>query len=324
MVGVTLKDVSREAGVSVALASSVLNRANERIRASLETARRIQETAARLGYVTNSAARGLKMSRSFLIGVAAYGIDTSFVPAILEGAESVFLENDYGMLLATHSNMEELAAHLESFRRRNIDGLIIISGKYQGMEEILRPFDSLPKAMVASDYTLPNSVYVMADPEAIAQIAVQEFTCRGHRHIAYLTNNGNRKVELWRKYLGQKGITPDPALEVFTHNFFEQGYAATEKLLKEQPQVTALFADSDIVAAAALQVAKNLNRRLAVIGVDDSPYCSMLSPALASIALPKREHGIMAATQLELLIQNKPAENVVLKPEFRYRASVDC
>ncbi len=323
MAGITLKDVSREAGVSVALASSVLNRANGRIRASRETAQKIQETAARLGYVANTTARGLKMSRSFLIGVAAYAIDTSFVPAILEGAESFFLQNDYGMLLGSYNTMDKLAVHLESFRRRNIDGLIIISGRTTGLEEILKPFEAIPKAMVASDYQLPNSIFVMTEPESIAKIAVEEFVRRGHCHIAYMTNNGHNKVEMWRKHLLLNGIEPAPSLEVHIHNWFDEGYAAAEKLLRANPHVTAVFADSDIVGAAVLRVSQKLNRKVAVIGVDDSLFCPMLSPELASIAIPKREHGILAAQQLDLLLQGKKAENIVLKPEFKHRASVD-
>ena len=319
----TLKDVSREAGVSVALSSAVLNRANSRIRASRETARQIREVADRLGYIPNSNARGLKMSRSFLIGVVAYAIDTSFVPAILEGCEDFFLNNDYGMLLATYKDLEKLTVHLETFRRRSIDGLIIIPGQGRGLPERLQAFTEIPKVFVGAGFHLPNSVSVLTDITAIARIAVTEFVKRRHRVIAYLHNNGTGKIEAWRNSLIQAGLNPMPELEVYTKNWFDEGYVRVHKLLTENPLVTALFADSDTVGAAAIRVAHEMKRKLAVIGVDDSPYCRMLTPELASIAVPKREHGSIAAQQLVLLLDGKEAQNIILQPEFRCRASVD-
>lgn len=114
-----------------------------------------------------------------------------------------------------------------------------------------------------------------------------------------------------------------PELEVYTKNCFDEGYVRVHKLLTENPFVTALFADSDTVGAAAIRVAHEMKRKLAVIGVDDSPYCRMLTPELASIAVPKREHGSIAAQQLVLLLDGKEAQNIILQPEFRCRASVD-
>ena len=87
----TLKDVSAEAGVSMALASVVLNGKKGRIKASEDTRRKILEAAEKLGYEPDRNARALRMSRSFLIGVLAYDVSTSFVPEILTGIEKGFM-----------------------------------------------------------------------------------------------------------------------------------------------------------------------------------------------------------------------------------------
>lgn len=323
MSGLTLKDVSREAGVSVAVVSAVLNQANGRIRASKETAERVHAAAAKLGYVPNNNARGLKMSRSFLIGVLSYAINTSFVPEILEGCEDFFLTRDYGMLLATYDTPEKFAANLETFRRRGIDGLLLISGGNPEQARMLESVRDIPKVSIAGQFDIPNCVWVRSDGAAIGRIAAAELLRRGHRELGYLNNNDQNRLAGWYESLRRNGVEPAPGLAVFCRNWLDEGVELGRKLLLEHPEVTAVFADSDIVGAAVLKVAREMNRRVAVIGVDDTPLCRMLTPELASIGFPKRAHGSLAADQLDRLLRGEPAENILLQPELKCRASLD-
>ena len=320
MSNVTLKDVSKAAGVSVALVSAILNNSNGRIRASKEKAQHVKDVAARLGYVPNSNARGLKMTRSFMIGILAYAIDTSFVPAILQGCEEFFLTSNYGMLLASYKDSKTLALNLETFKRRNIDGLIIIPGRKIKDISVYKDFENTPKVIIGATDNLPNSVCVYTNPGSIAKMAIEEFVKRGHTNIAYL-HNGN--LDYWHNSLLANNIPLNPNLEVQTVNTYDEGYTKTLALLKDNPNVTAVFADSDIVAAAASKAAATLNKKVAIIGTDDSQFCQMLSPQLSSMRVPKREHGICAAEQLLLLLEGKKAQNIIFEPEFKSRESVE-
>ena len=320
MANLTLKDVSKAAGVSIALVSAILNNSNGRIRASKEKAQHVRDVAARLGYVPNSNARGLKMTRSFMIGILAYAIDTSFVPAILQGCEEFFLSSNYGMLLASYKDSHSLELNLETFKRRNIDGLIIIPGRRIKDPGIYQSFDNIPKVIIGAADNLPNSVCVYTNPESIAKLAIEQLVKRNHKNIAYLHNG---KLDYWHNCLIANNLPINPNIEIQTVNTFEAGFDKSLSLFEENPQVTAVFADSDIVAAAASKAADKLNKKIAIIGTDDSLYCQMLSPQLASIRVPKREHGICAAEQLLLLLEGKKASNIIFEPEFKLRESVE-
>jgi LacI family transcriptional regulator len=320
MANPTIKDVSKAAGVSVALVYAILNNSNGRIRASKEKALHVRDIAARLGYVPNSNARGLKLTRSFMIGILAYAIDTSFVPAILQGCEEFFLTSNYGMLLASYKDSKSLELNLETFKRRNVDGLIIIPGRKIKDPSIYKKFDNIPKVIIGANDSLPNSVCVYTNPESIAKIAIEQLVKRNHKNIAYLHNG---RLDYWHKSLLANNLPINGNFEIQTVNTFEEGYKKSLLLFEENPQVTAVFADSDIVAAAACKAASSLNKKIAIIGTDDSLYCQMLSPQLSSIRVPKREHGSCAAEQLLLLLEGKEAKNIIFEPEFALRESVE-
>ena len=111
----------------MALASVVLNGKKSRIKASPETRKKIIDAAEKIGYEPNRNARALRMSRSFLIGVITYDISSSFIPQILTGIEQGFIHTNYSVLPTSYHSQEEFAESLETFRKRKVDGLIIIT-----------------------------------------------------------------------------------------------------------------------------------------------------------------------------------------------------
>lgn len=266
------------------------------------------------------------MSRSFLIGVLTYGINTSFIPEILEGCEDFFLTNNYGMLLATYHNNHEFVDRVEILRRRGVDGLLVISGANAELASQLAPFADMPKVCIGTRLEAHNSAYVKSDGAATARIAASELLQRGHRQIGYLTNQDNDRVNAWQAVFADAKVTLDPGWIVHAHNWFEEGCEAAEQLLRKHPEITAIFADSDILAAAAQKAATklglNMPDQLSIIGTDDTPICRMTTPELASISFPKREHGIQAARLLDLLLNGKTAENILLPVKLVPRASL--
>lgn len=127
----TLKDISAEAGVSMALASVVLNGKKSRIKASPATREKILKAAEKFGYEPDRNARALRMSRSFLIGVLTSNISSSFVPNILVGIEKGIMHTNYSLLPVSFQEEKEIASCLEIFRRRKIDGLIIVFTEFR-------------------------------------------------------------------------------------------------------------------------------------------------------------------------------------------------
>lgn len=322
----TLKDVSAEAGVSMALASVVLNGKKGRIKASEDTRRKILEAAEKLGYEPDRNARALRMSRSFLIGVLAYDVSTSFVPEILTGIEKGFMHTNYGVLLGSYCTETELTECLEMFRKLKVDGLIIISTEFKKFPDQLAMWNRVAKVFVGNLSELPFSSSVCASRKDVGIMAAQELLRRNRRCVAHLANERSSNHDGWQNALDQAGISAEKRLTVYSKNYLDQGLATARKLLRDHPEVTGIFADSDILAAAVVKAAAETGRKipeeLEVIGVDDSMLCQLTTPTLSSIWQPKREQGEIAAELMLKLLKDDHTEQRVLPVKLIVRETL--
>lgn len=321
----TLKEISAEAGVSIALVSVVLNGKKGRIMASEQTRAKILAVAKSLGYEPNRNARGLRMQRSFLIGVSVYNISSSFVPEILSGIESEFLHTSYSMLLGAHRNHDELCERLEVFRRRRVDGVILISTNHRVCEEYLGQFPDFPAVTIGCAPDLPHCSSVMSDRHEIGSIAAAALVARGHCNIGYLCNDyGNSGG--FQDYLNLYRQQQCNCFRLECKNYFDVGVDAAVKLLTAHPEISAVFADSDVLGAAAIQAAVKLGRQvpqdLAVLGVDDSMLCRLTVPQLSSINQPKREQGSAAARILMQMLDGGKVEHIAFPGKLVCRESL--
>lgn len=310
----TLKDVSAEAGVSMALASVVLNGKKSRIKASEATRKKILDAAKKFGYEPNRNARALRMSRSFLIGVMTHDISSSFIPQILTGIEQGFMHTNYSVLPISYHNSEEFAEALETLRKRKIDGLVMITTQFKGFPEELSMWNSVAKVFVGCAPQLDCTSSVRTDGFTVGKIAAEAFLKRGCRKFIYLTHSniqdfcGNCRG--WKETLKNAGIPEKDMIGVNTTLDLKESHKTVKVLLSENPDADCVFADSDIMAAAVLKAADELGRKvpddLQVIGVDDSIICKITTPSLTSIWQPKIKQGEAAAKlMLDLLNENK-------------------
>ena len=322
----TLKDISAEAGVSMALVSVVLNGKKSRIKASPATRERILRAAEKFGYEPDRNARALRMSRSFLIGVLAYDISSSFVPKILAGIENGFLHTDYSVLPISYRDGDELARCLETFRRRKIDGLIIISTGFQNFPEGLSMWNRIAKVFIGCSPSLDCTSSVHTDSFAVGALAAEAFLRRGCRKFMYLTYANSRNITGWGHTLAAAGVPEGNCLTVKTVFDFDKSMRKVTDVLQAHPDIDCIFADSDWIAAAALKAADKIGRRipedLQLIGVDDSPVCLITSPPLSSIWQPKVEQGEIAAKLMLRMLDENQMENLVLPVRLTVRESL--
>ena len=322
----TLKDVSAEAGVSMALASVVLNGKKGRIKASEDTRRKILEAAEKLGYEPDRNARALRMSRSFLIGVLAYDVSTSFVPEILTGIEKGFMHTNYGVLLGSYCTETELTECLEMFRKLKVDGLIIISTEFKKFPDQLAMWNRVAKVFVGSASELPHSSSVCANREDVGILAAQALSAGNHRVYAHVANDRSSNAAGYRRTLIEAGVAPENLITAYAKNYLDQALEAARELLREHPEVTGIFADSDILAAAVVKAAAETGRKipeeLEVIGVDDSMLCQLTTPTLSSIWQPKREQGEIAAELMLKLLKDDHTEQRVLPVKLIVRETL--
>ncbi|UAL51879.1 LacI family transcriptional regulator [Bacillus sp. OVS6] len=330
----TIKDIAKAAGVSVTTVSRALNGYSD---VNEKTRQKISRIAKELNYSPNTLARGLVMKKSRTIGMLVSGMDRvspkdNFTFEVLSGVNECISERDYDLVLfSTTTTKQREKTYSQLCRERRVDGVIL-----QGM----KIDDPYLKEVVESDIPcmlidIPiesNSVgYVTTDNVLGAKRAVQHLIDLGHTKIALI--NGHDQAYVSKQRLkGYLDALMEAKLEVkedwiISGDFSEEkAELVTEKLLKEHPEITAVFCASDLMALGAMKSAKaagiHVPEGLSVIGYDNILLAAYSNPALTTIAQNKFELGYQAANSLIDMLEEKSGSNVIiLKTDLIIRES---
>ena len=225
----------------------------------------------------------------------------------------------------THRTADYLAAG-------HVDGVLIVS---------LHDDDPLPGRIAEAGIPMvvsprprrPMSVsYVDVDNRGGANSAVAHLVGQGRRVIATVAGPsdmapGVDRLAGYRDALLDAGLGSDPSLEAVADFTQDGGAKAMERLLSARPDIDAVFAASDLIAAGALSVLAAAGRRVpedvAVVGFDDSPVATSTRPALTSVRQPIEEMGQEMARLLIDTIEgaDRAPRRVILATELIRRAS---
>lgn len=330
----TIEDVARVAGVSRATASRV---ANKSPKVSPEARAAVQAAIARLGYVPNRAARSLMTRRSDSIGVV-----------IMEPAGSLFADPFFGNLLVGISDRlaardiqlvlllaqtEREEARVERYLEAgHVDGAILVGP--HGNDPLPARLDRRGVPIVLSGRQLGDGTvsHVDSDNRGGARMAVAHLIDGGRRSIATIhgmldMSSGIDRLEGYRDALREAGLAYDAGL-VAAGDYHPVGAAdATRELLERRPEIDAIFAASDTMAAAAIRVIQESGRRIpqdvAVVGFDDSPVALTTRPELSTVRQPIEAMGREMARLLLHRIDSPDdaASQVVFATELVVRES---
>jgi len=295
---VTMRDVARQAGVSVATVSRVLNESGpvgERTRA------RILQTADALRYVPNGTARSLTTSTTHMVGVLLPNLYGEFYSELIRGVEGAVRARGYHTLLSSvHDGPAELVAALRSLVGR-VDGLVVMAPDIAPDVLAANVPDGLPLVRIGGAAAGPGTVGI--DNEAGAAEMVRHLADLGHRRIALIggaRGNADALARLagYRRAVAELGLDADPGL-VAEGDFTEQsGHAAGQALLARPERPTAVFAANDSMAIGALRAFReaglDVPGDVALAGFDDIPVAEYVTPALTSVHVPILEMGARA------------------------------
>ena len=303
----TINDIARLAGVSKKTVSRVLNRSPF---VKEDTRARIDAVIQQLGYVPDPQARGLAFRRSFLLGLVYDNPNAQFIVNAQEGVLDALRGSGFELVVHPCDRMsDDLVAGVRRFvERQKLHGVILLPPVSENTEiagalrEIECQFVRL--ASVRLDNT--SHMIVSTDREASAE-AANYLEGLGHRRIGFIAGPTQHRSAHERRagFLGaleKRGVTLPPELIVEGAYSFESGVACAEALLAQRPRPTAIFAGNDEMAAGVYKAAFRLKiaipEELSVIGFDDSPVASRLSPSLTTIRLPIRDMARLAALKL--------------------------
>jgi LacI family transcriptional regulator len=164
------------------------------------------------------------------------------------------------------------------------------------------------------------------------QLGTDHLISRGHRVIGYVVGphnsyGGRRRLQGYRASLEKAGLEFDPSIIRNCPPTVHGGREAARQILAENPQVSALFCFNDMVAIGAIQAGQDLGRHipddLAIVGYDDIPMASWVTPTLTTCKVPFEEMGRLATRLLVDRIHqcSEGCENQVLSPQLIIRAS---
>lgn len=308
---ITIKDVAKEAGVSIATVSRVLNNSPK---VSEETKRKVLEAIQRLGYSPSVIARSLakKTLKTNVISIAVPFFTRDFFVEVLRGINNVISKSEYSIHLYNIEKIEdkEKVFSKEVFSR--CDGMIMVSFNIQKKEADFLKEVRKPVVLVDSFHPDFPSVYV--DNKKGAYMAVKYLITTGRRNIAFVSGAIHdslgfmascRRYEGLLEALKEAGLDFNPRLHVQTGFSLEKGYRAGKTLLERGIPFDAVFCTSDIqaigVMSALVENGLKIPEDVAIIGFDDIADARYLG--LSTVRQPMLEMGeVGAKILLDLLL----------------------
>ena len=313
----TIKDIAEQSGVSLSTVSLVLN---DNPRISQATRARVLKTIERLGYQPNRMARALAWRHTRTLAVLVPQLRHAFADVyfgeIVSGIYDRASRLGYKILLEVARNeFIENKEYLQLYDQKFIDGIMFIgaNSRHRFIAELAdgtRPF------MLVNNYTKEFDLnYVVSNYRYGGWQAAKHLVRLGHRRIGFISGGvaeiqtSQDILESFKEVLDESGIAYDPKLIVDGWLTEEGGMKAAEELLRQNPDVTAIFALNDKMALGAMKKMNELGLRVpqdvAVVGFDDIPQASFAIPGLTTIHQPLYEIGKLACERMVELIHGK-------------------
>jgi DNA-binding LacI/PurR family transcriptional regulator len=274
-------------------------------RVSAHTREAVEAAVAELGYVPNRAARALAGNRTDAIALVVPESESRFFAEpyfsdIVRGVGAALADTDMQLLLTLAGSDRERRRLAQYLTAHRVDGVLLVSVHADDPLPDLLEQLGVPTVMSGRRSASEPLAAVDSDNFQGARSAVDHLIFRGRRSIATITGpldvyGAQRRLDGYRKAVASAGLDPDERL-VAPADFTEEGGArAMRDLLARRPDVDAVFAASDVMAAGARQVLREAGRRIpddvALVGFDDSAVARHMDPALTSVRQPIEEMG---------------------------------
>jgi LacI family transcriptional regulator len=327
---ITIDDVAREADVSYATVSRVINSKGY---VSAETRDRVMAAVTRTGYIVNRRAQGLASGRSQVVGLVVHGLDTSYIGEIVRGIDEELAAVSYDLMLyTTHHRKQRETAFVANVAAGLADGLLLVlpidpsayldSIRHRGFPYVLIDHGGMDE----------DGPSVGATNHRGAYDAMKYLIDLGHRRIGFVTGRLEMgcavdRLAAYKDALRDHGLPVDPAL--IQEGDFDQprGFACGRALLGLPDPPTAIFASNDVSAFGVIDAVRDAGFRIpddvSVVGFDDIPTAANIHPPLTTVRQPLEAMGRHATRMLLEYIADpsRPVERVDLQTSLVIRGS---
>lgn len=319
----TIMDVAKRANVSKATVSRVLN---DQGGYSERTKRKVLEVIQELGYHPSGIARGLTNKRTHTIGVLVPNLTSSLITEFLNGIEAVAHKVGSSVIVChTESHGIKTMKYLQLLHEKRIDGLILAGTMFRKEYYDYIKKMGIPMVLLStySEYPVP---YVTADDHDAAYTATKYLIQKGHKKIGMISGNKEEwiagshlpRVEGFKDALSNHNIAFNENHIVYGGFSFDDGSIGLKNLMRQVPDLTAIFAENDELGIGVLSEAYHLGIKvpedISVIGMDNINLCKVVTPSLTSISLSHGDMAEKAANMMFGMIESNKVEKSCILP----------
>jgi len=330
----TINDVARLANVSKKTVSRVINQSPF---VNKDTRERIEVVISQLGYAPDPVARGLASRRSYLIGLVYNTPDAQHLMDTQQGIIDIIRGSGLELLVYPCSREDEsFVSDVRGFvDRQKLAGVILPSpiSENEALVAMLKESETPYVRIASALLDTPGNSVVTPDREG-ARRAADHLAGLGHRVIAHVAGPDSLRSSQERRAgfvhgLGTAGLSLNRKLDLRGDHTFESGIEAGRRLMAATPRPTAVFCDSDAMAAGVCQAIREARleagKDVSVVGFENSPVAACMWPALTTVAIPVRALARLATRQhLGDRLPSPPPEETSrdeLEPRMVVRAS---
>jgi len=327
-----MKQIGARVGVSQSTVSRVLSGAPSVVPVASQTRERILRAVAESGYTRNPLARALRGARTALLGLIVRDIGDPFFGYAIAAITAEARGHGYGVVLGhVGSSAHEAVALREVLEMGHCDGALLL-GDLRDQTQLWADLVSHPTPLVGlwQGAGAPHIAVLNIDNRAGIRMAVDHLSALGHHRIAFVqggrTGDGVERREAFRECAPE---APDDYIQIAANDFPYASMAADTLLRLPQPP-TAIVASTDVAAIGALNAAARrglkVPEELSVVGFDDIPLASFVTPSLTTVHQPMERLARAAVdTMLGILdVPERRPRRHILAPSFIKRESTEA
>lgn len=327
--GINIFDIAKEAEVSIATVSKVVNNTG---RISDKTRKKVLEIIEKHNYTPNSLATALTGKFSYTLGLIIPNLANPFFGEIAKSVEDRARELGFSvMICSTDYDADREASYFTLLQKKRVDGVIILSG-FEDQHTITRNLvkPNMPVALIARDIPTISINSVSIDDFVGGYEAAKHLIGLGHRRMGLIVENircAKERVRGFNQALEEHDLQLDESLVLLGEATVPNGKKLALQLLSGDEPPTAIFATNDLLAIGTIQAVNEhglkVPQDVSVIGFDNTMLATITDPPLTTIAQPMEQMGRQI---VDLLVQELKGDvthkqRIVLLPELVVRKS---
>lgn len=313
-----IKEIAKEAGVSVATVSRVLNGTKY---VSEDLRQQVLACIEKKGYVANHVARSMVLKKTFTIGLIIPEVSEFYHQMVFSQAEHVLEDAGYKVLVCrVKDTVSSVRVYLDLLLENRVDGMLLMHETSNPKVYELLKKSQIPIVLAGIDIPDLQFPQVRIDDFQAAYDGTNYLISLGKRSIALIGgwgySVGDKRLQGYKTALEEASIPFDPALVIPGNYTVQSGSEAMEKLLAGKKPFDSLFVLSDEMAIGVMRAAMDADLRIpqdiSVLGFDGIMLSRFLNPTLATVSQPIEEIGIQSAKLLLELLQGKEVKPLTL------------